>query len=151
MFRLFEGENILWWNLPSRSTDEAQRLWLWRCDTSPMAAAHWRPHMWQTWAVVLFMNGFSLWWARFSWSATMWLFSNSETLAKQVWATKISLVRPSSKLSRQRCTIWGLTSERPWTVSLDGLQDAARTWAARRATLLKVGCHPCGPRGQTTV
>jgi len=30
---------------PSSSTDEAQRLWLRRCDTSPMAAAHWRPHI----------------------------------------------------------------------------------------------------------
>ena len=45
-----------------------------------MAAAHWRPQMWQTWSVLaaaLFMNWFS-------WSATMQLFSNSETPAKQV-------------------------------------------------------------------
>jgi len=44
------------------------------CDMSPMAAAHWRLQMWQTWAVwvaALFMNWFTLWRARFSWSAVI--------------------------------------------------------------------------------
>jgi len=38
-----------------------------------------------------------------------------------------------------------------WNISLDGLQDAALTWAAHRASLFEVDCHPCGPCGQSTV
>jgi len=95
----------------------------------------------------LFMNWFTLWRARFSWSAQRCgYFQTRKRRQSKFGAMRISFVRPSSKLFGRCCTVWGLTSERPWTVSLDGLQDAALTWAARRATLLGVDCHPCGPR-----
>jgi len=56
------------------------------CDFGDVTRVQWL-QMWQTWAVLvaaLFMNWFSLRLARFSWSATMRLFSNSEMPAKQV-------------------------------------------------------------------
>jgi len=103
--------------------------------------------MWQTCAVLvaaLFVNWFSLRRARFSWSAMMrFIF-------------KLGNAGKASSAPR-RCRLCGRlrscpvdvapTSERPWTVSLDGLQDAALTWAAPR---LRVDCHLCGPRDRTT-